>query len=193
MLLVLALDWHRENQMLHINTCLQFGSFFLVYYFGYLLLLFLFFFFLHCWVFIAANRHYLVAVSRGYSSVMLCRLFIVVAFLVPKHSLLVLIWRYCFLLSFLRPWLIYHSCMFTFGSDGAVGILLALHCHFCIIILSSFLKYPPVLKLMLWKYAVCYPPGCGCFYLWVNTPCSLKIFGSWLTNTTVSPYFYCNS
>ena len=147
-----------------------------------------FFFFPHCWVFIAAHRHYLVAVSGGYSSVMLCRLFIVVASLVPKHSLLVLIWGYCFLWSFLRPWLIYHSCMFTFGSDGAVGILLALHCHFYIIILSSFLKYPPVLKLMLLKYA-----GFGRFYLWVNTPCSLKIFGSWLTNTTVSPYFYCNS
>ena len=195
MLLVLALDWHRENPMLHINICLQSVSFFLVYYFGYLLLLllFLFFFFLQCWVSIAAHRHYLVAVSRGYSLVMLCRLLIVVASLVPKHLLLVLIWGYCFLLSFLRPWLIYQSCMFTFGPDGAVGILLTLHCHFYIIILSSFLKYPPVLKLMLLKHAVCYPPGFGHFYLWVNTPHSLKIFGSWLTNTTLCPYFCCNS
>ena len=93
MLLVLALDWHRDNRMLIINTCLQSGSFFLVYYFGYLLLLFHAAppFFLQCWVFIAAHRHYPVVVSRGYSLVMLCRLLIVVASLVPKHLLLVLI------------------------------------------------------------------------------------------------------
>ena len=103
-------------------------------------------FFLQCWVFIAAHRHYPVVVSRGYSLVMLCRLLIVVASLVPKHLLLVLIWGYCFLLSFLRPWLTYHTCKFTFGPDGAVGILLTPHCHFYIIILPSFLKYPTVIS-----------------------------------------------
>lgn len=71
------------------------------------------------------------------------------------------IWECCFLLSLLKLWLIYLSHLFTFGPDGAIGILLSLHCHFYIIVLPSFLKYPPALKSVLLKYAVCCPPGFG--------------------------------
>lgn len=135
-------------------------------------------------------RHYLVArKQRHYSLVMLCRLLIVVASLVPKHLLLVLIWGYCFLLSFFRPWLIYHSCMFTFGPDGAVGILLTPSLPFSACLSYPPSKIPPVLKLMLLKHTFCYPLVLVIFI----SGLVLKIFGSWLTNTTLCPYFCCNS
>ena len=52
-----------------------------------MLKLFINFIFGLCWVFVAAYRLSVIAKSRGYSLVVMYRLFIVVAYLVAKHGL----------------------------------------------------------------------------------------------------------